>query len=100
MFKYYIVTWAVFTWHMTGCPVPEPVVDKFGRVYESHIQEAIVCGITDSVFHKQRFDNRDSAYAFYKEAKANSDTSEYPLIGLDQSIIRNVKIDSVTGKTK
>lgn len=97
MFKYYIITWVVMSWHQVPCPKDPPVIDKFGRVSESMIESSVLCGESDSVFHKVRIDKMDSAYRFYREALAALDTSEYPdIIGNGQSAITHVKIDSFT----
>jgi hypothetical protein len=94
MFKYYIITWIVMSWHETGCPVDPPVVDKFGRVSEQPVVYTVMCGQTDSTFHKQRFDSRDSAYAFYKDALRES-AIDPDFSPPSNGAIRNVKIDSV-----
>lgn len=92
----YIIYWTLCQYVLAPCP--EPVItetDKFGRTSKTSISFGCLVAHSKKECdggHQQEFFNRDSAIAFYNEAKLSDHvfSSFY-----NNYIIENVRIDSV-----
>ena len=81
MIYYFVVTWCLAVWGG-----PSPSADKYGR--SSGISCAVYLHTGDDCAHRRMFHDRDSAIAFYDDAKAQENMGT-------NGAIENVKIDSV-----
>lgn len=89
----YIVKWIIITYYSVACPHPKPYSDEFGIRHESNITTMLACYETEKEFKQKTFDNRDSAFAFYKRALRRSKSN---IGGIWESGVQGVTIDSTT----
>ena len=62
----WLVTWTLIQTFMVGCPIPEPLVDEYGRVQQIYTRNLNIC--YDSTIQKmtKRFTSLEGAEKFTK----------------------------------
>lgn len=93
MFKF-IVTWMVVTIVPDSCP-DAGKVDQFGRVVNRGYSCAVFHAKTVFNPQKKEFGNRDSAFAFYRDALKHQPDSNSIITMWSDNNLADVKIDSV-----
>lgn len=88
----YIVTWLIIKTVEIICPTPPPIVDEFGRKFDSTYQIIETCYGYDTTNMQKFFDTRKEANDFIKRG---TDAKSQGYVNEKVGVLSNFKLDSI-----